>query len=84
MARPQALPNDRKFLQARTAVISLEKAIPLLRTALMNLDPAGDMLTSEACRKALVKAVTAHNRAEEWYDRERLRVASQLEMAVGP
>lgn len=80
MAEKHGLPSDRKFLRARTAELSLRMALPLLRTASENLSDRDDIIASEACRKAVVKATTAHLRARELYQREQLRVAPQLEM----
>ncbi|MCK4300973.1 MAG: hypothetical protein KAX80_15640 [Planctomycetes bacterium] len=80
MDKNQKLPSDRKFLRARAAAKCLAKAIPLLRIASENLSDQDDLIASDACRKAVVKATTAHSRAQELYERERLRVAPQVEM----
>ena len=80
MAKNHGLPSDRKFLRARAAANCLAKAIPLLRIASENLSDQEDLIASDACRKAVVKATTAHLRARDLYQREQLRVAPQLEM----
>jgi len=74
------LPIDVRFLRAREAERSLKKAIYFLRLAESNLSDKDEPFAKDACRKALVKAASAHSRATEVYNRERLRVAPQIEM----
>jgi len=74
------LPSDVRFLMAREAQKNLKTAVACLSLADRNLSDQMDPFAKDACRKALVKASSALSRTTEIYNRERLRVAPQMEL----